>query len=248
MQKVPTNYAHPVRVLELFAGSRSFGKVCDQLGVPVFSCDIEAFPGIDHVGDFLRMRHKDLPWRPTLIVAGVPCTSYSICGIRYHRDGTLPKSKTAEIGDRLVKKTISWAGYYGCRFVIENPVGMLRHMPFMRGLDRRTVTYCSYGDRRMKPTDIWSNMFRNLWDQNGLELAPPCFNGNPNCHHDRQPRSYAKRKEMGVEKLGTTGMRNAYERSIYPPALVHAIMDHAIQVITNPTSAAPSWIPKHPTT
>lgn len=239
MQKVPTNHAHPVRVLELFAGSRSFGKVCDQLGVPVFSCDIEAFPGIDHVGDFIRMRHKDLPWRPTLIVAGVPCTSYSICGIRYHRDGTLPKSKTAEIGDRLVKKTISWAGYYGCRYVIENPVGMLRHMPFMRGMDRRTVTYCSYGDRRMKPTDIWSNMFRNLWDPNGLELAPPCHNGNPHCHHDHQPRTYSKRKELGVEKLGTQGLANPYLRSMYPPQLVEVILDHAVRQITNQPNPTP---------
>ena len=42
-------------------------------------------------------------------------------------------------------------------FFIENPRGLLRKMPFMRDLMRHTVTYCQYGDTRMKPTDIWTN-------------------------------------------------------------------------------------------
>lgn len=234
--------AHPVRVLELFAGSRSFGKECDRRGIPSFSADLEAFPGIDHVGDFLRMRHKDLPWRPTFIVAGVPCTTYSIAGISHHRDGTVPRSKAARIGDQLVKKTISWAGYYGCAYLVENPVGMLRKMPFMSGLPRRTVTYCTYGDHRMKPTDLWSNLFADLWNPNGLQLRPQCFNGNPKCHHDRQPRTYAKRKELGLTKSGTCGLRSAFERSQYPPQLVQAIMDHITTTITQVTPASPSWI------
>ena len=27
----------------------------------------------------------------------------------------------------------------------------------MQDLPRKTVTYCKYGDMRMKPTDIWTN-------------------------------------------------------------------------------------------
>jgi hypothetical protein len=245
MQHLQLNTRHPIRVLELFAGSRSFGKVCDQLGIPVFSCDLEAFPGIDHVGDFRRMRYKDLPWAPTLLIAGVPCTSYSICGIRYHRDGIVAKSDTARIGDELVQKTIRWAKHFGCSYMIENPVGMLRHMPFMSGLPRRSITYCSYGARAMKPTDLWSNMFRDLWTPDGWEPRPKCRNGNRQCHHDPQPRSYAKRKEMGVAHLGTTGMSNAFLRSIYPPALVHEVMAHALATITEETPITPPYI-THP--
>ena len=225
--------AHPVRVLELFAGSRSFGKVCDERGIPVFSCDLEPFDRIDHVGDFLQMRHEDLPWAPSLIVAGVPCTSYSICGIRYHRRDLQPTSKTAEIGDQLVKKTIEWARHYGCAVVIENPRGMLRKMPFSRAFDRRTVWYCRYGDHRAKPTDIWSNLYRSLWNPEGWDPRPECYNGNRHCHHDRQPRTYSKRKELGVEKLGTTGLANPYLRSMYPPQLVEEILDHAVHQISN---------------
>lgn len=40
---------------------------------------------------------------------------------------------------------------------IENPRGGLRKMRFMQGLPRYTVTYCQYGDTRMKPTDIFTN-------------------------------------------------------------------------------------------
>ena len=232
---------HPLRVLELFAGSRSFGKQCDALGVPVFSADLHSFPQIDHVGDFLRMRHKDLPWAPTLIVAGIPCTSYSIAGIAHHRRGIVPVSTMAIQSDKLAKKVIAWARYYKCAYLIENPVGMLRKMPFMIGLPRVSVTYCSYGDHRMKPTDLWSNTFGDLFRPDGLILRPPCHNSNPHCHHDRQPRSYAKRKELQLQHKGTQGLKDAYTRSIYPPQLVQSILDHMIRTITKPSSTLPTW-------
>ena len=40
---------------------------------------------------------------------------------------------------------------------IENPRGGLRKMRFMKDLPRYTLTYCQYGDTRMKPTDIFTN-------------------------------------------------------------------------------------------
>ena len=217
----------PLRVLELFAGSRSFGKVCDQNGIPVFSCDLEPYEGIDHVGDFRDMVFSDLPWVPTLIVAGVPCTSYSIAGIRYHRIEGRAISEAAHIGDQLVRKTLEWVDHFGCDYMIENPVGLLRHQPFMRDRPRRTIWYCRYGDHRAKPTDLWSNMFRDLTRPDGWEPRPQCYNGNQHCHHDKQARSYAKRKALGQHQGGTQGARDPYTRSIYPPAFVKSVIDHA---------------------
>jgi hypothetical protein len=42
-----------MKILELFAGSRSIGKEAEALGHEVFSVDIEAFEGIDYVTDIM---------------------------------------------------------------------------------------------------------------------------------------------------------------------------------------------------
>ena len=47
-------------------------------------------------------------------------------------------------------------------------------MSFMKDLKRYTVTYCQYGDKRMKPTDIWTN-YPNP------QFKKPCKNGDK-CH------------------------------------------------------------------
>ena len=41
------------KVLELFAGSRSFSKVAEELGYETFSVDIKDFDNIDYVTDIL---------------------------------------------------------------------------------------------------------------------------------------------------------------------------------------------------
>ena len=45
-----------------------------------------------------------------------------------------------------------------------------KQMEWMRGLPRYTVTYCQYGDNRMKPTDIWTN-------HPEPKFLPMCHNG-----------------------------------------------------------------------
>jgi len=63
-----------MKVLELFAGSRSIGKVADELGYEVFSVDINNFEGIDLVKDILDLKKEDIPFIPDLIWASPPCT------------------------------------------------------------------------------------------------------------------------------------------------------------------------------
>ena len=74
-------------------------------------------------------------------------------------------------------------------------------MNFMKGLPRYTITYCQYGDTRMKPTDIWTN-FSNP------KFKPPCKNGDK-CH-EPAPRG---------SKTGTQKLKNAKERAIIPQQL-----------------------------
>jgi len=47
-----------MNVLELFAGSRSIGKVAEELGYNVFSVDIEPFKNIDLVKDIEHLKKK----------------------------------------------------------------------------------------------------------------------------------------------------------------------------------------------
>ena len=55
-----------MKVLELFAGSRSIGKVADVLGYEVFSSDINPFQGIDYVVDILEFQEGEVPFIPDI--------------------------------------------------------------------------------------------------------------------------------------------------------------------------------------
>ena len=205
--------------LELFAGSRSFGKVAQSLGHSVFSVDINNFKDIDLVKDIEFLTKRDIPFIPDMIWASPPCTTYSIAAISHHRDMGKPKTEFAAKSDRLVLNTLKLiAEYYKenkCKFFIENPRGYLRKMDFMLGIPKSTVWYCTYGDTRAKPTDIWSNHLFSLFNNKGWKSRTECFNGNKNCHHQASPRG---------SKTGTQALKNNYERSRIPPQLIKEII------------------------
>lgn len=97
----------------------------------------------------------------------------------------------------------------------------MRKMSFMSGLPRYTVTYCQYGERRMKPTDIWTN-------HPEPKFKPPCHNGDP-CH-DRAPRGSTVRKMreagMDVSHIGGTqfGISSSVDRARIPAELCRHIV------------------------
>jgi len=199
-----------MNVLELFAGSCSIGKVARKNGHRVISSDIEQFGFIDYVKDILEFSPQEIPFIPDVIWASPPCTGFSVASIGYSwtggKNGYIPKSETAIMGIKLVKKTLEIIDYYkklnpDLIWFIENPRGVLRKMDFMQQLNRNTVTYCQYGDIRMKPTDIWTNSTK--W-----KPKPMCKNGDT-CHVSA-PRG---------SKTGTQGLKGSYERSIIPEKL-----------------------------
>ena len=204
-----------IKVLELFAGSRSIGKVADELDYEVFSVDINNFKGIDLVKDIEFLTKDYIPFIPDVIWASPPCTTYSIAAISHHRDMGKPKTDFAAKSDKLVLNTLRLIKEYGCKYFIENPRGYLRKMDFMLGIPKTTVWYCTYGDTRAKPTDIWSNHIYSLFNVNGWKPRAICFNGNTNCHHQPSPRG---------SRTGTQGMKNNYERSQVPSELCKEIL------------------------
>lgn len=200
-----------MNVLELFAGSRSIGKQAEKLGMNVFSSDINDFENINYVVNILEFDVSKVPFKPDIIWASPPCTSFSVASIGHHWGGGkgayVPKTEGAKLGLKLVEKTIEIINHFKPEFwFMENPRGVLRKMDVVKGFKRNTVTYCQYGDERMKPTDIWTNS--DIWVPRKM-----CKNGDK-CHVSA-PRG---------SRTGTQGRSNAYERSKIPDQLCLEIL------------------------
>lgn len=205
-----------MKVLELFAGSRSFGKAAESLGFKVFSSDINNFENINYTVDILNFDINKVPFVPDVIWASPPCTTYSIAAISHHRPKNKPLSDFAKKSDLIVKKTLQIIKELNPKFwYIENPRGMLRKQDFMLGIPKTTVWYCTYGDTRAKPTDIWTNNLRSLLNPEGWQPRPECYNGNKNCHHEAAPRG---------SRTGTQGVKGNYNRSKIPKELCLEIL------------------------
>lgn len=213
-----------LNVLELFAGSRSIGNACNNLGINCFSVDIEPFDNINLVADIETLKISDIPFVPDFVWASPDCTTYTIAAISHHRNGTQAKSEYAKKCDSVNANFINLIEQWlkvnpNMVFYIENPRGMMRKMPFIKNFDRATITYCSYGDNRMKPTDLWSNNIYSMFNTKGWKPKPMCFNNNDKCHHEKAPRG---------SRTGTQGLDGSYNRSKIPNELCKEILTNLI--------------------
>ena len=206
-----------MKVLELFAGTRSIGKAFESRGHTVFSVEWDKrFENIDMYADIGKLTADDIVKTfgyPDVIWASPDCTTYSVCKIGYHRrkesNGNLsPVTEYAEFCDSVNKHLLELINdLKPCVYFIENPVGGFRKMDFMQGLPRYTVTYCQYGEQRQKPTDIWTN-------HPNPQFKPPCKAGS-SCHI-AAPRG---------SQTGTQGLKNKIERARIPVLLCEHIVD-----------------------
>lgn len=78
-----------MKVLELFAGTRSIGKAFEERGHQVFSIEWDkSFPDISLYKDVLQVTAAEIVkkfGRPDVIWASPDCTTYSIAAISHHR-------------------------------------------------------------------------------------------------------------------------------------------------------------------
>lgn len=205
-----------MKILELFCGTKSIGKVAKDRGHDVFSVDIDVMHDPDLIADILKLDLNKLPWPPDMIWASPPCTTFSVASMGKHWTGGhrayIPKTKAAIHGLKMMARTKGIILKLKPKvWFIENPRGIMRKVI---GLEKyqHTVTYCQYGDKRMKPTDIWTNA---TWTP-----RPMCKNGSP-CH-ESAPRG---------AKTGTQGLKGAVERGIIPVSLCTEIIQAAERII-----------------
>lgn len=207
-----------MKVLELFAGTRSIGKAFEKRGHKVFSVEWDKnFENIDlykDIGQLTSQEILELFGKPDVIWMSPDCTSFSVSAISHHRKknpitGNLdPISDYAKFCDKVDQHCLDLIKELSPKYwFIENPRGGLRKMSFMQGLPRYTVTYCQYGDTRMKPTDIWTN-------HPNPHFLPICHNGD-SCH-EPAPRG---------SRTGTQGLKNSIEKSRIPDKLCEHIVD-----------------------
>lgn len=205
-----------MKCLELFAGTCSFGKVATSRGHETTSLDNQDLPGIDLVMNFLDFNPKDLGFIPQILWASPPCNGFSVARQWQHwhknkQKHYIPVTDTSRMSVALARATIRTVKYFSklnpdLLVYIENPRGLLRKMPFMQNLPRRSITYCQYGESVQKPTDIWTNNI--YW------MPKPMCEPGERCH-EASPSGYTG---------GIQARLNARARGVIPPQLIEEIL------------------------
>lgn len=194
-----------MQTIELFSGTKSFSKVAQKLGHKTLTIDNDYKLQADLIADINNLDVDTLP-KPDIVWASPPCQGFSVAviGRNWNYDRT-PKTKSAENAMALVKKTLEIIDRLKPKYwFIENPRGMLRKMTWLsewvskNGGCQHTIAYCQYGDKRQKPTDIWTNC-------KGWKPRPMCKPGS-SCH-ESAPRG---------SRTGTQGLKGAVERGAIP--------------------------------
>lgn len=202
-----------MKILELYAGTRSIGKAFEKQGHEVFSIEWDKqHTNINWYADIGKIKVEDIIERfgiPDIVWASPDCSKFSVAQIgRNWISGTnLPKNEETAKSLQLLEHTVQLIKDLNPKYYfIENPRGKMRKMDCMQELPRYTVTYCQYGDTRMKPTDIWTN-------HPNPKFKPPCKNGD-SCHISA-PRG---------SRTGTQGLKNSVERARIPDELCKHIV------------------------
>jgi hypothetical protein len=165
------------------------------------------------VVDIFNFDVSKVPFIPDVIWASCPCYGFSVAqiGRNWNHDNT-PKTEKAVKGMEMVNRTKNIIRHFqelnpDLSFIIENPRGKLRKLALLNPYIMKTVTYCQYGDSRMKPMDIWTNL-SHYWIPKSM-----CSNGD-SCHQSA-PRGSGK---------GTEGLKDNFERSKVPSQLCEELL------------------------
>tara|TARA_R110000744_G_scaffold141264_1_gene252632 strand:- start:5584 stop:6246 length:663 start_codon:yes stop_codon:yes gene_type:complete len=216
-----------IQVLELFSGTGSIGKVCNELGWDVVSVDM-VLPAT-HECDIMDFDYKQYPKDYFGIIwSSPPCTNYSKLqdaflgrkrkGVIYTRE---IQEKEMSEDDKLVLRTLEIIDYFNPEYwFIENPAtSKMKDRVFMKDLPFYIVDYCMYSDwGYRKRTRIWTNKK----DFDPLTCNKQCGNMVGTLHKRNLGNTdrIKKANMLNVEKYGGVSQQNAYR---IPPELIYSL-------------------------
>jgi len=208
-----------MNVLELFAGTHSVGKCCEELGWNVVSLDIDGRATINE--DILKWDYKVYPKDYfSMVWASPPCDRYSI--LNYSNIGRKLKRLNGDVltmdlikegwkeADKLVIKTLEIITYFNPEiWFIENPSSSkLKDRDIMKDIPFYDVDYCKYSDYGYKkPTRIWTN--KKNW--NNLRC-------NNSCNH-----MIGRKHKNSMSSVNMSGKNRLDLRHRIPPDLIYSL-------------------------
>lgn len=177
MEKIrPLIVPKPKRLLELFAGTKSIGKVAETLGYEVVSLDIDTSRRCTITADIMDWDYKVYPPHYFHTVwASPPCTYYSTLanaaqGVCRKAGRPYDLEERRKESDLIVARVLEIIKYYDpLYYIIENPyTGTLKSRSVVAGIPYFVADYCRYGYNYKKSTAFWTNKTLCLDRCNGI--------------------------------------------------------------------------------
>jgi site-specific DNA-cytosine methylase len=213
------------RILELFCGTKSVGKVFEDAGYEVISLDYNPKFEATHMEDITSWDYRQYPkGHFDVIWASPDCTTWSIASSGKYRTKAniwgIPDVNLgmAVFGNNMVLRVIEIIQYFKPKaWFIENPRGLLQHFPpLKRFVDEEDgcmnlVYYANYNNWGVpKPTNLWSNLL--LWENETMpEMSEDTY--VILIRHDGRPQRYYN-----------SFKRSSESRSRIPPDLITRLL------------------------
>ena len=214
------------RLLELFSGTGSVGKVAKYYGYEVISLDLQ---GADINIDILDWDYKKYPRDYFSVVwASPPCRTFSILrgshiGRSYKNGNSYTKESIEkdmiDIGLPILRKTEEIIDYFNCKnYFIENPA--TGKMKQFINRPKIVVDYCKYSNwGYRKRTAIWTNL-------EGWKREPLCKQNCSNCVNGKHLINFGiTKKSKNYRPQVWTTINDRYR---IPPMLLSEIFNTMI--------------------
>jgi site-specific DNA-cytosine methylase len=214
------------RLLELFCGTKSVGKVFENKGYEIISLDYNKKFNATHIEDFLTWDYTIYPTNYFDVIWASPdCTTWSLAtGGKYRTKASIyglnnQHQEKSIFANNMILKVIEILKYFQPQsWFIENPRGLLKWFPPLQqfideeGANMNLVYYANYNNWGFpKPTNIWSNL--SLWENEKIPVMPTDSYVIKHRKSDGKNKRYYKAFQ-----------KNPEERSKIPPDLITRLL------------------------